>query len=66
MIQTFPKFCIGQIPCNQNMVADLLANLAIHHSTVEQKIVSLEYQDQPYVEKPLIEVIRTHNSSDDW
>ena len=66
MIQTFPKFCIGQIPHNQNMVANLLANLAIHHNTVEQKTVSLGYQDQPYVEKPLVEVIRTHTSSDDW
>ena len=48
------------------MAADLLANLAIQHNMVEQKTVSLEYQDQPYVKKPLVEVIRTHTSSDDW
>ena len=47
------------------MVVDFLANLAIYHSLVERKTVSLEYQDQPYVEKPLVKVNSSTTSSDD-
>lgn len=47
MIQAFPNFCIGQIPCDQNMVVNLLANLAIHHDVVERKIVSLKIKTNP-------------------
>lgn len=47
------------------MVADLLANLAIHHGAVQQKTVNLKYQDQPYVERPTVEVNSSTFTDDD-
>lgn len=38
------------------MVANFLANLAVHHGVVERKTVSLKYQDQPYVERSIVKI----------
>lgn len=52
----FQEFHIEQIPREQNIVADLLTNLAIHHGAVEQKTVILEYQNQLHIVKSSVEV----------
>lgn len=62
----FQEFHIKQIPREQNIVADLLTNLEIHHGAVEWKTVILEYQDQLHIVKSSIEVNSSTITDDNW
>lgn len=52
----FQEFHIEQIPHEQNIVADLLTNLEIHHGAMVRKTIILEYQNQLHIVKSSVEV----------
>lgn len=66
MSQVFNEFHIEQVSREHNVVANLLANLAIHHGIVEWKTINLEYQDQPHICGTQAEVNYNTIKNDDW
>ena len=65
--QTFNKFNIEQIPREKNVIADLLANLAIHLRVDKQQSVSLEYQKQPSIYRCELSVNCSNSiNEEDW